>query len=105
MGPGAYSRYRLPKDALDSPLVYTRSRDIHSVGIVLLQMLSGLDVMERYPDVYEALRNCLYPTAPKTICDVLIMRHYSLDIFVDAATHPQYDRTHKERGICEFLAC
>ncbi|KAI0696604.1 hypothetical protein BC835DRAFT_1341525 [Cytidiella melzeri] len=45
------------KDAIDSPLVYTRSRDIHAVGIVLLQMLMGLDVMNRYRDVHEALRN------------------------------------------------
>ncbi|KAI0083455.1 hypothetical protein BDY19DRAFT_998561 [Irpex rosettiformis] len=46
----------MPKDALDSSLVYTRSRDIHAVGIVLLQMLMGVDVMERYEDVNDALR-------------------------------------------------
>lgn len=46
---------RLPKEALDSPLVYTRGRDIHAVGIVLLQMLLGRDIVERYPDVHSAL--------------------------------------------------
>ena len=49
---------RMPKDALDSSLVYTRNRDIHAVGIVLLQMLMGMDVMEKYEDVNEALRYC-----------------------------------------------
>lgn len=49
---------RLPKDALDSSLVYTKNRDIHSVGIVFLQMLISLDVMDRFPDYHTALRNC-----------------------------------------------
>jgi eukaryotic translation initiation factor 2-alpha kinase 4 len=49
---------RMSKDASDSPLVFTRGRDIHAAGIVLLQMLMGLDVIDRYPNVHEALRNC-----------------------------------------------
>lgn len=52
------NRHRLPHDAVESPLVYTKSRDIHAVGIVFLQMLMGRDVMERFPDVHSALRNC-----------------------------------------------
>lgn len=48
----------LPRDALESPLEYTKNRDVHAVGIVLLQMLMGLDVTERFPDFYTALRNC-----------------------------------------------
>lgn len=44
-------------DTVESPLVYTRSRDIHAAGIVLLQMLMGRDVTERFPDVHTALRN------------------------------------------------
>ncbi|CAK5281348.1 unnamed protein product [Mycena citricolor] len=40
----------------DSALVYTRHRDMHAVGIVLMQMLLGLDVTDRYPDVYSAFR-------------------------------------------------
>ncbi|KAH9943970.1 hypothetical protein B0H21DRAFT_747282 [Amylocystis lapponica] len=47
----------LPNDAVDSPLLYTRSRDIHAVGIVLIQMLMGRDVMERFTDAHTALRN------------------------------------------------
>ncbi|THH28609.1 hypothetical protein EUX98_g5583 [Antrodiella citrinella] len=45
----------LPKEALDSPLVYTRTRDIHTAGIVLLQMLLGRDIVVKYPDVHSAL--------------------------------------------------
>lgn len=51
---------RLGKDALDSALVYTRGRDLHCVGIILLQMLLGLDVVERYPDAQSALKACVY---------------------------------------------
>lgn len=47
----------LPKDALESPLEYTKNRDVHSVGIILLQMLLGLDVMDRFQDFHMALRN------------------------------------------------
>ncbi|KAJ7186042.1 hypothetical protein C8R46DRAFT_937688 [Mycena filopes] len=40
----------LSKTALtESTLLYTRQRDIHAVGIVLMQMLCGLDVMARFP--------------------------------------------------------
>ncbi|KAF8345771.1 kinase-like domain-containing protein [Amanita rubescens] len=39
----------------ESSLFYTRHRDIHAVGIVLLQMLLGLDVTERFSDVQSAL--------------------------------------------------
>ncbi|TFY68401.1 hypothetical protein EVJ58_g1031 [Rhodofomes roseus] len=47
----------LAPEAVESPLVYTKTRDIHAVGIILLQMLMGSDVMERFPDVHTALRN------------------------------------------------
>ncbi|EKM52933.1 uncharacterized protein PHACADRAFT_259100 [Phanerochaete carnosa HHB-10118-sp] len=47
----------LPKDALESPLEYTKNRDVHSIGIILLQMLLGLNVVERYPDFHIALRS------------------------------------------------
>lgn len=55
-----YTRYRLGKDALDSALVYTRGRDLHCVGIILLQMLLGVDVVDRYPDAHNALQNCTF---------------------------------------------
>lgn len=51
---------RLGKDALDSALVYTRGRDLHCVGIILLQMLLGLDVVDRYPDAQSALKACAH---------------------------------------------
>ena len=46
---------RLPKGVIESPLVYTKSRDLHYAGIILLQMLLGKDVMEHYPDFHTAL--------------------------------------------------
>ncbi|KAF8625130.1 hypothetical protein AX15_005537 [Amanita polypyramis BW_CC] len=39
----------------ESSLLYTRNRDIHAVGIVLLQMMLGLDVTERFSDARSAL--------------------------------------------------
>lgn len=48
----------LPKDAVDSPLLYTRSRDIHCAGVVVLQMLLGRDVMQRFIDPQAALHAC-----------------------------------------------
>uniref|UniRef100_A0A0W0FQ29 non-specific serine/threonine protein kinase n=1 Tax=Moniliophthora roreri TaxID=221103 RepID=A0A0W0FQ29_MONRR len=39
----------------ESALLYTRSRDIHDVGIIFLQMLLGLDIVQRYSDVHAAL--------------------------------------------------
>ncbi|KAF9457367.1 kinase-like domain-containing protein [Collybia nuda] len=41
----------------ESSLLYTRQRDIHSVGIVLLQMLMGLDVTEKFSNVHTALQS------------------------------------------------
>ena len=40
---------------VESKLDYTKARDIHSAGIVLLQMLLGHDVMERFNDPQSAL--------------------------------------------------
>ncbi|KAJ7596327.1 kinase-like domain-containing protein [Mycena floridula] len=39
----------------ESSLLYTRQRDIHDVGIVLLQMLLGLDCVKRFSDLDSAL--------------------------------------------------
>ncbi|KAI0051565.1 Serine/threonine-protein kinase [Auriscalpium vulgare] len=54
--------FRLPenwlaKDALDSTLIYTKSRDIHCVGVILLQMLVGRDVVDRFPDAQAVLHS------------------------------------------------
>lgn len=43
----------------ESNLHYPRQRDIHYAGIVFLQMLLGLNVTERYPDVQSALQSCM----------------------------------------------
>jgi translation initiation factor 2-alpha kinase 4 len=48
----------LSREMKDSALLYTKRRDIHNVGIILLQMLMGLDVTERYSDVQEAIHSC-----------------------------------------------
>lgn len=45
---------------MDSTLIYTRSRDIHCVGVIYLQMLLGLDVVDRFADVRAALQHCAY---------------------------------------------
>lgn len=47
-----------------SALVYTRHRDLHAVGIVLLQMLLGPDVTERFTDAHAALQACESPPPP-----------------------------------------
>ncbi|KAI0777469.1 Serine/threonine-protein kinase [Trametes elegans] len=47
----------LPQDAMESTLVYTKGRDIHAVGLVLLQMLMGRDVMDKFPDPQSALHS------------------------------------------------
>ena len=52
--------YRLPKEAMDSPLQYSRSRDVHSVGVLFLQMLVGWNVMEVYPSPKLALQSCQF---------------------------------------------
>lgn len=67
------TRCRLPHEAVESPLVYTKCRDIHSVGVILLQMLMGSDVMERFPDVHTALRNCTRSTA---LCEPSAVQRY-----------------------------
>lgn len=51
---------RLAKDTIDSPLLYTRNRDLHDVGVILLQMLLGLEVAHRFPDVQAALHSCTF---------------------------------------------
>ncbi|KAI5992946.1 kinase-like domain-containing protein [Pisolithus albus] len=44
----------LSREVLESPLSYTKSRDIHNVGVIFLQMLHGLDVMLRFNNPREA---------------------------------------------------
>jgi hypothetical protein len=44
-----------PKEAIESPLLYTKSRDIHCAGFILMQMLLGRDVARRFTDPHSAL--------------------------------------------------
>ena len=52
---------RLSKDSLDSVLSYSKDRDIHSVGVVFLQMLHGQGVMQKFSTPREALQAGTYP--------------------------------------------
>lgn len=47
---------RLSKDVLESVLSYTRGRDIHSVGVIFMQMVDGRDVMRQFSDPNEAVQ-------------------------------------------------
>ncbi|KAI0320013.1 hypothetical protein OF83DRAFT_1275377 [Amylostereum chailletii] len=71
--------YRLPdnwlaKDAVDSSLVYTRSRDIHCVGVMWLQMILRSSVVHDRRDVNSALSisspslNSIVTRAVTTMC-------------------------------------
>jgi eukaryotic translation initiation factor 2-alpha kinase 4 len=62
-------QYRLSSDVKnESSLLYTPQRDIHDVGIVFLQMVLGLDVMERYPEMINAIRSCKSAATEKQSC-------------------------------------
>jgi translation initiation factor 2-alpha kinase 4 len=47
---------RLSKDVIESVLSYTRGRDIHSVGVIFMQMVNGRDVMRQFSDPKEAVQ-------------------------------------------------
>jgi len=51
-----YRHRRLSKDVLESVLSYTRGRDIHSVGVIFMQMVNGRDVMRQFSDPKEAVQ-------------------------------------------------
>lgn len=38
--------------------MYTRSRDMQSLGVLALHMILGLDIADRYPNPYAALLGC-----------------------------------------------
>ncbi|KAJ3481924.1 hypothetical protein NLI96_g7338 [Meripilus lineatus] len=60
------------KDVIESPLVYNRCRDLHSAGIVLIQMLLGRNVTSRYHDVHTALSGAsISPTLRGMIFNML----------------------------------
>ncbi|KAJ7163895.1 kinase-like domain-containing protein [Mycena crocata] len=77
----------------ESSLLYTRHRDIHAVGIVLMQMLMGLDVTERYPDPYAAISaSSMSPNLQQHVLNMLFpskRNHLScLSLLADFAEAP-----------------
>ena len=54
--------------SVDSAAFLSRHRDIHAVGIVLMQMLLGLDVTQRFDDPQSAIRACELGLLPQH-CD------------------------------------
>ena len=59
---------RIPPEAIDKPLEYPPSRDIWSTGVVLMQMLLGFDVVNKYDDFQSALAASTYSGCGKIIC-------------------------------------
>jgi hypothetical protein len=64
----------------ESSLLYTRQRDIHAVGIVLLQMLMGPDVMERFPDAQTAIHACQSSLNSHLVHLLIVLVSFSVDI-------------------------
>ncbi|KIJ60152.1 hypothetical protein HYDPIDRAFT_139699 [Hydnomerulius pinastri MD-312] len=83
----------LSKEVLDSPLSYTRGRDIHSVGVVFLQMLHGQAVVQKFDDPRSALQAAsISPTLQVTGLNMLSTgkkSHVScLSLLADLASMP-----------------
>ncbi|EJD34852.1 kinase-like protein [Auricularia subglabra TFB-10046 SS5] len=57
----------MPREVANSPLTYSRARDLWNVGIVLLQMLYGLDVMDRYDGFRTVLALPDFPPEFRTV--------------------------------------
>ena len=59
----AYTWLRLSDYArmppVESKLTYTKGRDIHSAGVVLLQMLLGRNLMQKFENPQAALHLCM----------------------------------------------
>lgn len=57
---------RLSRDAEDSPHVYNQRRDIWDAGIIMLQMLFGVDVVTQYPAIWNAVDALVARKPPET---------------------------------------
>ncbi|KAG0696775.1 hypothetical protein DFH29DRAFT_949716 [Suillus ampliporus] len=63
----------LSKDVLESVLSYTRGRDIHSVGVIFMQMVNGRDVMRQFSEPKEAVQAAaLSPTLQTCALNMLV---------------------------------
>ncbi|KAJ4467220.1 kinase-like domain-containing protein [Lentinula aciculospora] len=83
----------------ESSLLYTRHRDIHSVGIVFMQMLLGLDVVWRFLDVHTALKHSLISPRLQTLALNMLFppkkNHVScLTLIADLAEDAMGENTH-----------
>lgn len=65
---------------MHQPLHYTRNRDLWNVGIVLLQMLFGLDVMTRYTSFTDVLDR----SASFHLCDAWMADRFHVADFPNA---------------------
>ncbi|KIJ54354.1 hypothetical protein M422DRAFT_73814 [Sphaerobolus stellatus SS14] len=50
-----------PKEVIESPLIYTRTRDISELGIVFLRMLLGINAARQHPDPFTAMDSDAFP--------------------------------------------
>jgi translation initiation factor 2-alpha kinase 4 len=48
----------LTRECLESPLAYTKARDVHDAGMVMMQLLLGRDVYRRFQEPRSALSFC-----------------------------------------------
>ena len=58
----------MPPEALDHPLEYPISRDIWCAGVILVQMLRGFDIINRFDDWEPAVDSGWSLYAPYPLC-------------------------------------
>lgn len=95
---------RLYNNVKESALIYTQHRDIHAVGLVFLQMLLGLRVMEQYPDAQTALHRCRNPPLFRTFSPI----HYcSFDLPATSEAYYEYAAAPEETTdqLHDFTQC
>lgn len=71
----------------ESTLLYTKQRDIHDVGVVLMQMLFGLNVAERFPDPASAIRSCKLALRKRKPSDCMLIHSSAANISSALANH------------------
>ena len=71
----------------ESTLLYTKQRDIHDAGVVLMQMLFGLNVAERFPDPASAIRSCKLDLCERKLGDCMLIYFPAANISSALANH------------------
>ncbi|EIW85919.1 hypothetical protein CONPUDRAFT_114006 [Coniophora puteana RWD-64-598 SS2] len=77
----------LYKEAFDSPLSYSKRRDIHCVGIVFLQMILGCDVTKLYTDPRTALQAAPLSSPELLQCGFAMFASSSSSSFSNSGSH------------------